>query len=233
MFLVLATLGLFISGERNVEVARRSADAAKDSADAANKAAMVAEKTLIAGQRAWIRAEIGVGNQPLIFYPKGHPTGASVSVSFKVTNIGNSPATNITYHAWLVTLKNGGPFPAAEQETRCNEIRQQPFGAGFTLFPNETFPGNIGFGEWSLGTSISPEEIEKGLAVGADKNVALYVVGCVDYTFQTDPANHHQTGFILELRRKGPFILRPADGDVPADQLELRESGAGDGRRAD
>jgi hypothetical protein len=36
-FLVLATIGLFVSGERTVDVARQSANAAKDSADAAKK----------------------------------------------------------------------------------------------------------------------------------------------------------------------------------------------------
>ena len=35
MFLVLTTVGLYISGERNVQVANRSAIAAKNSADAA------------------------------------------------------------------------------------------------------------------------------------------------------------------------------------------------------
>jgi hypothetical protein len=209
------------------KTATKTAQAAKESAD-------VAKSTLVASQRAWIRTEIGVGNQPLIFYPKGHPTGASVSVSFKLTNVGNSPATNISYHAWLVLLKNGGPFPAAEQEARCGEIRQQPLGQGYTLFPNEIFPGNIGFGEWSLGIGIGPEEIEKGLVVGGGKNVSLHVVGCVDYAFQTDPGKHHQTGFILELRRKtAPHLLRPEDENIPADELELRESGMGDGRRAD
>ena len=48
MFLVLATVGLFISGERNVDVARKSADAAKTSAD-------VARDTLIATNRPWIQ----------------------------------------------------------------------------------------------------------------------------------------------------------------------------------
>jgi hypothetical protein len=51
--LVLATVALFVSGERNVDVAAQSARSAKDSAEAANKAADVAKSTLIASQRAW------------------------------------------------------------------------------------------------------------------------------------------------------------------------------------
>ena len=45
--LVVATIALFISGERNVQVASRSADAAKDSVE-------VASKTLVLSQRPWI-----------------------------------------------------------------------------------------------------------------------------------------------------------------------------------
>lgn len=225
--LVAATIALFVSGERNVEVARKSANAAKDSADAANKAAMVAEKTLIAGQRAWIRIdEIGLGGEGLAF----DQNGASVAVSFKITNVGNSPAINITAHAWLIALKHGGPFALQEQQRLCSEVRKAPFGIGFTLFPGETFPTNMGLGSWSLGTNTSPDEIKKGLEPSADgKHIALQVFGCVDYTFATDPTIHHQTGFIRDLRKRGTVLLNPADGIIPIDQLVLTDAGVGMG----
>jgi hypothetical protein len=213
------------------EHTKRTADAAKESADAAKMAANVAEKTLISSQRAWIRIdEIGLGGGALAF----DENGASVSISFKITNVGNSPAINVTPHAGLIVMKNGGPFHWQEQQRMCDEIRKHPFGLGFTLFPGETFPSNIGFGAWSLGVNISAEEIKKGLAVSADgKHVVLYVFGCIDYTFPTDPTTHHQTGFIRELRKEGSFLVSPDDGIIPIDKLTLMDTGVGIGQYAD
>jgi hypothetical protein len=211
--------------------ASETAQAAKDSADAAYKAAVIAEKTLVAAQRAWIRLdEIGIGGGGLAF----DQNGASVSISFKITNVGNSPAINITHHAWLIVLKNGGPYHWQEQQRLCGEIRHHSFAAGFTLFPNETFPQNMGFGGWSIGTNVSQDEIKKALPASASgKNVILYVYGCVDYTFPTDPTIHHQTGFIRELRRNGPAFLSPDDGLIPISQLVLMDTGTGMGQYAD
>jgi hypothetical protein len=66
-FLVLATFGLFVSGERSIEIARRTAVAAKDSANAAQKAANLAEETLIATNRPWISITAKVGPRGLYF----------------------------------------------------------------------------------------------------------------------------------------------------------------------
>lgn len=201
-----------------------TANAAKESADVANKA-------LIASQRAWVRADkIGFGGGGLAI----DKNGASVSVSFKITNTGNSPALNVTPHAWLVVLKSGGLFPWQEQQRRCDEIRNQPFGTGFTLFPNESFPNNIGVGEWSFGTNASRDDIEKGALTSVDKKqLLLYVVGCIDYTFPTDATTHHQTGFILEVRRDRLLPVTFEDGIIPIDRLSLMESAMNAGRHAD
>lgn len=216
---------------RAERIAAISADAAKDAAKAAQRAAEVAEKTLVAGQRAWIRIdEIGLGGGGLAF----DQNGASVAISFKITNVGNSPAINITAHAWLIALKNGGPFALQEQERMCKEVRNKPFGIGFTLFPNETFPANMGLGRWSLGTNINSDEVTKGLAISAGgKHVSLQVYGCLDYTFATDPTVHHQTGFIRDLRMKGMTGIGPADGIIPIDQIVLMDLGIGIGQYAD
>lgn len=229
--LVLATVALFVSGERNVEVATKAANAARDGAEAAKQAAEIAQKTLIASQRAWIRIdEIGLGGGALAF----DKNGASISISFKITNVGNSPAINITPHVWLIALKNGGPFSLQEQQRLCNDIRNKPFQIGFTLFPNEQFPTNMGIGGWSLGTNISPDEVKLGLEVSADKkHVALEVFGCIDYTFPADPTTHHQTGFIRMLQKRGPTLVSPEDGMIPVGQLMLMPVAVGIGQYAD
>ena len=70
-FLVLATIGLFVSGERSIEISRRTAVAAKDSATAAQKAANLAEETLIATNRPWISITAKVGPRGLYFNENG------------------------------------------------------------------------------------------------------------------------------------------------------------------
>jgi hypothetical protein len=54
LFLVLATIGLFVSGERNVEVARKTASAAKESADATRDSVKLAENTTQRQLRAYV-----------------------------------------------------------------------------------------------------------------------------------------------------------------------------------
>jgi hypothetical protein len=70
-FLVLATIGLFVSGERSIEISRGTAVAAKDSATAAQKAANLAEETLIATNRPWISITAKVGPRGLYFNENG------------------------------------------------------------------------------------------------------------------------------------------------------------------
>jgi hypothetical protein len=203
----------------------------RQSADAAKESAKVATQTLVASQRAWIRIDqIGLGGGGLAI----DRNGASVSVSFTITNVGNSPAITVTPDAWLVVLKSGALPLGQEQQKRCGEIRNQPFGLGFTLFPNESFPSNIGIDEWSLGTNVSRKDIEKGATVSADKaHMLLYVVGCIDYTFPTDAAAHHQTGFILEVREDRVFSITLKDGIIPVSRLSLIDTGIGTGKYAD
>ena len=231
LLLVLFTMVLAAVGVGQLGLYLRAETVAEESADAAKESAEVANRTLIASQRAWIRIDqIGFGGGGLAI----DNNGASVSISFTITNTGNTPAINVTPHAWLVVLKSGGPFPWQVQQNRCREIRSQAFSPGFTLFPGESFPRNIGIGSWSLGTNASRDEVEAGAAASADKkHMLLYVVGCIDYTFPTDAATHHQTGFILEVRKDRAFPITLEDGVLPISRLSLTETGIGDGRYAD
>lgn len=227
-------IGFLISAD---QTASEAAKAANESAKAAQKAAEVSERTLKASQRAWIRAEVGIENSPLTF----DRNGASTTVSFKISNIGNVPAIRITPHAWLVALKEkGGLFPWQEQLKRCGEVRQQSFGtglnvSGFTLFPDERFPESIGVGGWSLGVNLSREEVDQALIPTPEGKhiLALYIVGCIDYTFPSDSETHHQTGFLFELQKNAPSFIIFEDGTIPAGQLRLSEQGMGLGRYAD
>lgn len=231
--LALATIGALIVYIFILSSMVGQQEEMRKAATAAQQAADVAERTLIATQRAWISVEASVG-APLVF----DQNGASTSIAFRIKNVGNSPATHITPHVRLGVLKEGGPYPLEEQTRGCSEVRQGPIGLGFTLFPGQSFPESQGLASGSWGVNISQEEIGKGRQVSADKkHIALFIVGCIDYTFPSDPEHHHQTGFIFDLLRfvKGipVAVINPDDGQIPADNLRLMDSPFGVGRFAD
>jgi hypothetical protein len=105
--LVLATMALFISGERNVDVARRSADAAKEAANAARDSVKLAESTAERQLRAYI-------------FPSEQKTIDVVlskrpSSEILIKNSGLTPATNVT--AWAgITVAN---FPLKKELSRA------------------------------------------------------------------------------------------------------------------
>jgi hypothetical protein len=99
-----ATFFLYRAGEKQIAVTARSSIAAIEAAN-------VAGQTLVATQRAWIKASLSV-TTPLIF----DKNGATTSVGFKISNIGNTPAIGITPNAWLMALTSGGPYPGTATE---------------------------------------------------------------------------------------------------------------------
>jgi hypothetical protein len=98
LFLVLATIGLFVSGERAVRVANRSAKAAQKSAE-------IAERALIAGQRAFISAVLmGIA-------AKNVETDQVVQWNFTTTwnNAGTTPTRDMRNHISVKMFD--GPLP--------------------------------------------------------------------------------------------------------------------------
>jgi hypothetical protein len=227
MLLVLATGLLYVSGERNVDVARQSVRVAQVATKAATD---IATKALVAGQRAWIRIDdITIGGGGLSI----SKDGVTAPIAFVVTNIGNSPAIKLSHHAKLIATAAGVSVPE-EQAKICDQAKSQRWESGFTLFPNEQFPRNLGVGQYSYGTNLSKEEIERGLEASKDKkHLSLIVVGCVDYTFSTDPDTHHQTPFIRTINKNEPSLISIEDNLIPPGKLLLREFGLAIGRPAD
>jgi hypothetical protein len=125
---------------------KTAANAAETAAKTAQRSAEISQQRLIASNRAWVKAEIEMSDQPCIF----DSNSISVAFRFKLQNIGNAPALNISTHAWLVPFSSGsapteelrtgdGSFPVQIQ--RCEEVRNRPFEvAAFTLFPQGHFP---------------------------------------------------------------------------------------------
>ncbi|HEY3917911.1 MAG TPA: hypothetical protein VGL83_08955 [Stellaceae bacterium] len=209
--------------------ATKSATAAVVSADAAKTASEVAKRALVASQRAWVRIdkiELGGGGLSM------DANGASVSISFRFTNVGNSPAIKIRPYAWMVAVAPG-VAPSVVQDQKCTDLRHQPFGGmTFTLFPNESFPSSMGIGGWSLGINIPLAQLQTAV-LPPNNLLLLTAVGCIDYTFPTDPDAHHQTGFIVEIRQNNGLPIAFQDGLIPIAQLSVTDFPLGAGRYAD
>jgi len=204
----------------------RADKTARITAKAAQDAANVATRTLTAGQRAWVQITKTSVGLDLIFDEHGMTT----AIEFEIMNIGNAPALNVVPYAWLIASRDE-PTDDLGREY-WEEIRTTKISGGWTIFPKERFPKKLGLAGWGRGVSISPDEIKKGRR--DDGSIALYIVCCVDYTYPSDTANHHQTGVILQLERLAPLEpINPDEGTIPVKELTLRETGPGVGHRAD
>jgi hypothetical protein len=179
---------LWEAGEKQIGLARESAD--------------VAKQTLIATNRAWLTVDVTLArdHNHIIF----DSNGAVLPIRIDMKNVGNAPAVKVSWHAWVV-FEGNRSNAIQEQALRCDRIRQQPFGIGPTIFPQERFPDpDLG---WSFGAGTSWEEINAAVpreAGGGQIARIVSLIGCVDYTFPADPDVHHQTGFVLFVRVR-PF----------------------------
>ena len=72
-------------------IARYTAQAASESANAAKQATEIAERTLVSGNRAWIKVDVQPAG-PISY----NINGANFTFRFTLTNIGRSPATNVS-----------------------------------------------------------------------------------------------------------------------------------------
>lgn len=212
-FVAIIQIGFLISADL---IAGRSANAAKESAD-------VARDTLIATNRPWVSVDIGIGSD-LVYDTEGN---ARITINFLLKNVGKSPAANVQIIPKIAVIF--GDSKSIQKEIAA-AVRMKPPGLGnlgVTLFPGDTqlhaqslpisradidaFNKKMAadYGEMSIGTAFLPT-----------------LVGCVDYKF-TFTEGHHQTGFILDLRRRDPATPNAAfgfdikDGNVAANRLSL------------
>jgi hypothetical protein len=239
-WLFIATTGLwFFTGlmwlatRRAVSEGQQAIAAARTSAEATQSQATTMARMLTASHRAWIKIEISLGDQPLIF----DDNGVSTSVQIIMRNVGSAPALHVTPHAWLV-VSNSDPdsWPVQVQSRKCDELRKNAFGVGYTLFPDEVFPQSEQIPSLRLGVNAPKADVERGLEISTEKNaVMIHVVGCAEYTFPSDLGVHHQTRFIYELMPRMPFAtsIQPALGRIEGVALDLRPHILGAGRLAD
>jgi len=156
LFLVLATVGLFISGERNVDVARRSADAARDSAIATQNSVELSDKTAERQLRAYVGfkgvvtiANVAQGQKPIIIAPVG--------------NFGQTPAYKVSYSTDAKLFPKGTiEFPKPVKIPGLRVVN----------------PGSDGF---EIHASMKNVLTETELAALANKQAAIYFFGEIVY----------------------------------------------------
>jgi hypothetical protein len=190
--LVIATIFLFISGERNVDVARRTAKAAKESAD-------VARDTLIAAQRPWVK----VDGLPLITSDLVFVNGeGSIDLVFTISNRGSAPGLRVRIDAKIV---------ASNQINLLEE--QRNWAANFRVdgAPSELRPEYTSWKDDKIVYRVKAwmNSVEmprfKPLSDNTPFPISLLaIVGCVTYEFDFAPG-YHQTGIIYDLRKTTPY----------------------------
>lgn len=236
--LVLATVALFVSGERNVEVASRSADAAKVSAQAAKESADVAREALIAANRAWLDMEVQLVGDLV------HETDAArVTIKYTLKNHGTAVATNVIFEPRLV-LHNWGEI----EGTPPGEIKiiQQPTHVPTELFnfcQQQTTPVHENFVKtnWVGGATIFPTkedssqwrphiqltEMATAAAQGNRGTFMVYLLVCASYRFPADKSAHYTGRAYMLLRRDGE-LFRPGE-NITAANLRLEPAWFGTG----
>lgn len=230
LFLVVSTVLLWRSTERLAALAARQA---RDTAEAlrlseinvaaAERGAQIARDTLIASNRAWIKITGNIDSNSALFFKTAY-FGAETKIGWRIENVGNAPAMNISFHTTLIA-GNLQVVGKAIREYRAST--RNDLALGWILYPGEISPPN------KVGRSTSNEELKSifcyrecktGISIvdliansftdPASKRdwTQLYVVCIVNYTFAADMAGVHQSEFCCELiSRKGPLYI---DTDV-------------------
>jgi hypothetical protein len=195
--LVLATIALFVSGERNVEVARQSANAAKNSAE-------IAKETLISTNRPWISIVAPTIESQLTWEEKG----ARVTIGITVNNVGKNPAFDITVEVYPFVMGPENHDIGAAVRKFCGEVRQRQIEraasgqSGDVLFPNESLPQHHGL-------LFARQEVEQGAKSMGINFFSPVVVICVDYNSSVTKKSH-ATGLAYVL-----LSPPPQPGELP------------------
>jgi hypothetical protein len=200
-WLVVLTAVLSVAAVVQFFFLLRADKTARISAEAAKKSANVARDTLIVNNRPWMAVSISIGSD-LTYDQQGD---ARVVIVFMLKNVGNSPAANVTVHAEIVPVF-GDPMPFQKELSDRAKLRPDSLNIdGVTLFPGET---QTHAHDLPI-TLASIQEYAQRIAANCGDEITKAwsgtflptLVGCVDYKF-TFEEGHHQTGFILDLRRR-------------------------------
>jgi hypothetical protein len=201
--LVAATIALFVSGERNVDVARRAANAAINQAKAAGDANVAATKALQQSQRPWVVVDSIRLIKP-IFEVNGR---YEIFFNLCLKNTGNSVATDVfpvmrIEENLVATLESN--WNKTDDDLRQKKefiVKPSKWPLGIVLAPGQSIPQPFGFG----GPHQSPgypstEKVRAG---------TFYLLGLIEYKDQFGIT--HKTRFAFNPRGDS---VNPWDGDT-------------------
>ncbi|SFS58468.1 hypothetical protein [Methylobacterium sp. yr668] len=217
----VATAGLVFAAVRQRDDTLEAIEIARTSADAATRSARIAEKTLIASNRAWLKVEVGLGDQPLM----ENDGAVTFAFSVRAINVGKEPAINVQSHIWMLIWRTDFEHnPYRIQAEKCEEARSQATWAGHTVFPGDVYEGATGYGPANYVIGLDAESIKAAGNTAHDNEgnpiLPLFVGGCVSYSFPADPEKRHITQFMFQLtRRMQPIRLK--DCPISAFEFEL------------
>jgi hypothetical protein len=231
-----ATRKLWKSSERQIAAAHEAASAARISANAASVSANAALeanafnlKVFAADQRPWLVVEITGAHSPLA----SENGRLKLAVSYRLYNIGKTPATRITWFAscrpMLGPYSSGGKLhvPAPPPHTQLVEIckgfsdvDERLPNWGQLLFPSESKRG-VETLEVDVGEFKGPAAESK------DGSVLPLLFVCANYGFSFDESAH-QTALVYAVFRRDPtdpsrsrhFTL--AELPIPASDLVIK-----------
>jgi hypothetical protein len=164
----------------------------------------VSQKQLDLSERPWVSADVEI-SQPLSFGTQGNP---AIGLAITMKNVGHSLATHVAVLAVLVPSDmNFYDTSIKRQNEVCSRLEngETPFAAapngGYFLFPSgsATRYEFIGIDKKSVDAAIKNNPV-------IAPNVAMCVVGCVDYRSTLD-ALHHHTRFLYHLDDPNQFTI--------------------------
>lgn len=201
----------------------RISERAAKSAEEANQ---LARESYVADQRAWIKMDVEVGG-PLHY----NVNGLNVTLRFRMTNVGKTPALNV-----FPTLQLNAPAVGSDEifderklfdEMSRSQRTNQGGRLGFTIFPGEGV-------EVLMSTSMPKDEVER---ITKDFDAIFLHVFCItNYRLVQAGGESRQTGSKYELQRSRvdrPATLAPNrsldriwvdEGDIAQGDLRLVHS---------
>jgi hypothetical protein len=199
----VATAGLYLTGEKQIKVTRRSnqrqlrkMQASIATAEDANK---LNREVFAASQRPWLDVRVLLASG---FETNGE--SALVQLQVIIKNVSDIPALNVTCDT--------STFPNAESENERGCYRQlsermkarnfKNSGYGITLFPEREMEASR---SWTAATWFAQNVKPKVQNGGIPPLGALGVCVCVDYASAVSD-RHYQTGFIYVILAKNTDI---------------------------
>lgn len=194
---------------------KRTLDATVGMLEQAQETTRISQKQLMASQRPWLRVEIDIGG-PL----SNTENQTTVTVNIIVTNIGNSPAKEVSpnvgiYIAALPQRIGYGHPPAVDlsDERVCRQLFPPKPGRDHAiLFPND----KIGFTHTFFNSRLVVD-------VPKESRLHMFAYGSAAYKFDTS-GGIHRTAVIREIQRKVLTLTRQNifdDGEISAVEMEM------------